>query len=83
MTTQTFDLTPDDDGYAAIGATLVASVLSDVKRARQEDSRFLLTTIIDIAYQFGVAAARNDVVHADGARLRDALFARVGGPKRG
>lgn len=88
------NLTPDNDGYAAIGATIVASILSDISKLdrftrldedeepRYDSVRALLTAVVDIAYLFGVDSARNDVVHADGAKLRDALFNRVGGPKR-
>lgn len=78
----TIDLTPSADGYAAIGAMLINTVIGDVKRGRQDAAVYLLTTVIDIAFEIGRAAQEQDVVHADGAKLRDALFARVGGPKR-
>lgn len=90
-TVKTIDLTPDADGYAAIGATFVAAVLGDVKRPRQDASLHLLTSIVDIAFEFG-RATQEAVTRrnpgpgheeaAEGKRLRDALFARVGGPKR-
>lgn len=74
----TLDLTPDADGYAAIGAVLVASVHSDFTKARRDEATFTLSGIIDLAFGFGYAAGRAHD-EARGIELRDAMFKRIGG----
>lgn len=91
----TIDLTPDAEGYAAIGATFLASVLSDVKQARKNDAHFLITGLVDIAFALGAASVRPEnplsevqrelatARHDEAERFKEALFARVGGSRRG
>jgi hypothetical protein len=75
---ETIDLTPDADGYAAIGAMFVASVTSDFTKARRVDATHILASIIDLAFSFGYAAGTvGDVPR--GEELRDKLFSRIGG----
>lgn len=76
--TKYIDMTPDSEGYAAIGATFVASVVSDFKKERSKDATFLLSGIIDLAFGFGYAAGETGS-KAEGQALREKLFARIGG----
>ena len=77
----TIDLTPDANGYAAIGAMFVAQARDDFKASRREPATFILGSIIDLAFGIGYAAGTvNDKAETD--RLRDAFFARIGGPRR-
>jgi hypothetical protein len=78
---RTIDLTPTNEGYAAIGATFVSALTSDFKPARKEDATALLRAVIGMAFDFGAASAPSQcrTLDAEARALKDALFARIGG----
>ena len=81
--TVTIDMTPTDDGYAAIAAMFARSVLDDVRKDRQTDASALLVQALEIAFYLGQRAARpSGVVTPDQARtaaqdLRDRMTVRI------
>lgn len=76
--TDTIDLTPTPEGYAAIGATLVCQLRHDFRKARKEPAVSILAAVLDIAFAFGYATGETGD-RAKGKELLDAMYARIGG----
>lgn len=53
--TKTIDITPTDEGFARIAEMFAMQILADVRKARVEDDRHLLQSLIETVAYLAVA----------------------------
>ena len=73
--TDTINIAPDDDGYAAIAATFCRSVVDDVRANRKADAAAMLTQVVEIAFYLGSRSPKMELLRA--GELRDSITARI------